>query len=97
MYEEYVKEPKITEKTEDELNVELIKSIIKTKIELENANRNYEFAEGELIDYYLYQIKANQSKLNYLLKKAKKNGIIIDMIKQIEIRRNKYLEDTNAV
>lgn len=97
MYEEYVKEPKITEKTEDELNVELIKSIIKTKIELENANRNYVFAEGELIDYYLYQIKANQSKLNYLLKKAKKNGIIIDMIKQIEIRRNKYLEDTNAV
>lgn len=97
MYEEYVKEPKLIEKTEEELNVELIKSIIKTKIELENANRNYEFAEGELIDYYLYQIKANQSKLNYLLRKAKKNGIIIDMIKQIEIRRNKYLEDTNAV
>lgn len=97
MYEEYVKEPKIIEKTEEELNVELIKSIIKTRIDLETANRNYEFAEGELIDYYLYQIKANQSKLNYLLKKAKKNGVIIDMIKQIEIRRNKYLEDTNAV
>lgn len=97
MYEEYVKEPKIIEKTEEELNVELIKSIIKTRIDLENANRNYEFADGELIDYYLYQIKANQSKLNYLLKKAKKNGVIIDMIKQIEIRRNKYLEDTNAV
>lgn len=97
MYEEYVKDLKLIEKTEEELNIELIKSIIKTKIDLENANKNYEFADGELIDYYLYQIKANQSKLNYLLKKAKKNGIIIDMIKQIEIRKNKYLEDTNAV
>lgn len=96
MYEEYVKDIKLIEKTEEELNIELIKSIIKTKIDLDNSNKNYEFAEGELIDYYLYQIKANQSKLNYLLKKAKKNGVIIDMIKQIEIRENKFLEDINA-
>ena len=97
MYEEYVKELKLIEKTEEELNIELIKSIIKTKLDLENASKNYEFAEGELIDYYLYQIKANQSKLNYLLKKAKKNGIIIDMIKQIEIKQKRYLEDSNVV
>ena len=97
MHEEFVRELKLIEKSEEDLNVELIKSIIKTKIDLKNANKNYEFAEGELIDYYLYQIKANQSKLNYLLKKAKKNGIIIDMIKEIEIRKEKYLEDTNAV
>ncbi|MCI8352415.1 MAG: YaaL family protein [Clostridia bacterium] len=90
MYEEYVKELKLIEKTEEESNIELIKSIIKTKMDLDNANKNYEFAEGELIDYYLYQIKANQSKLNYLLRKAKKNGIIIDMIKQIEIRKEQY-------
>ena len=97
MYEEYVKELKLEEKTDEESNIELIKSIIKTKIDLDSANKNYEFAEGDLIDYYLYQIKANQSKLNYLLQKAKKNGIIIDMIRQIEIRRNQILEDTNAV
>lgn len=97
MYEEFVKEIALIEKSEEELNVELIKSIIKTKMDLDNANKNYEFAEGELIDYYLYQIKANQSKLNYLLKKAKKDGIIIDMVKQIEIQKTKYLEDTNAV
>lgn len=97
MHEEFVKEFELIEKTEEQLNVELIKSIIKTKKDLDNANKNYEFAEGELIDYYLYQIKANQSKLNYLLKKAKKEGIIIDMIKEIEIRKIKYLEDTNAV
>lgn len=97
MYEEYIKDIKLIEKTEEELNVELIKSIIKTKIDLDNANKNYEFAEGELIDYYLYQIKANQSKLNYLLRKAKKNGVIIDMIKRIEIRKNEFLENINAV
>ncbi len=97
MYEEYVKELKLIERTEDELNVELIKSIIKAKTDLENANKNYEFAEGELIDYYLYQIKANQSKLNYLLKKAKKNGVVIDRIKQIEIQKQKDFEDRNVV
>lgn len=97
MYEEYVKEIKLLDKSKEELNIELIKSIIKTKKDLENANNNYEFAEGELIDYYLYQIKANQSKLNYLLKKAKKDGIMIDMIKEIEIRKQKYLEDINVV
>ena len=97
MHDEYVREDRLEERTEEELNMELIKSIIKAKIDLDNANKNYEFADGELIDYYLYQIKANQSKLNYLLKKAKKNKVIIDMIKQIEIRKNEYLEDRNVI
>ena len=93
MQEDFIKETKLNERTEEELNIELIKSIIKTKIDLKNANKNYEFAEGELIDYYLYQIKANQSKLNYLLKKAKKNGIIIDRVKELEIRNSNLLEN----
>lgn len=97
MYEEFIKDFKIAERSEEELNIELIKSIIKTKSDLLNSNKNFEFAEGELIDYYLYQIKANQSKLNYLLKKAKKNGIISDMINEIEIRKMQYLENTDAV
>jgi DNA-binding MltR family transcriptional regulator len=95
MSDEYVKEKNIIEKSEEELNVELIKSIIRTKQDLKNSNTNYEFAEGELIDYYLYQIKANQSKLNYLLKKAKKNGVIIDMVREIEIRKQ-FDEDIEA-
>lgn len=96
MNEEYIKETSIIERTEDELDVELIKSIIRTKQDLKNSHKNYEFAEGELIDYYLYEIKANQSKLNYLLKKAKKNGLIIDMIKEIEIRKQQYNQDVEA-
>lgn len=93
MHEEYIKEKEILERTEEELDIELIKSIIKTKQDLIDSNKNYEFAEGELIDYYLYQIKANQSKLNYLLKKAKNKGLIIDMIREIEIRKQQYNED----
>lgn len=86
MYEEYIKEKKIKDKTEEQRDFELIKSVIKTKIELDNANRNFEYAEAELIDYYTYQIKANQSKLDYLLKKVKKRGLILDMIHQIEMK-----------
>lgn len=93
MNEEYIKEKNIIERTQEELDLELIKSIIKTKQDLKDSNKNYEFAEGELIDYYLYQMKANQSKLNYLLKKAKKNGLMIDMIKEIELRKEQYNTD----
>ena len=87
IYEQYIKEHILKEKTEEQFNTDLMISIIQTKQELENANNNFKYAEGELIDYYLYQIKASQSKLNYLLKKAKKNGIILDRIKELELRK----------
>ena len=87
-YEEYVKENKIEDKSEDEKNLELIVSIIKTKNELDSAHKNFEFAEEGLIDYYSYQIKANQTKLDYLMKKAQKRGIALDMINEIYITVN---------
>ena len=37
-----------------------------------------------------------RKKLNYLLKKAKKNGVMIDMIKEIEIRKKQYNEEIEA-
>lgn len=40
----YVKEVKIIEKTEMEKEIELIRSIIKTREELKVANRNFEYA-----------------------------------------------------
>jgi len=94
MYEDFVREIDLIEKSEEELNIELIKSIIKTKTDLENANKNYEFAEGELIDYYTYQIKANQSKLDYLIKSAKNKGLVLDMINELKIR---LYEENNKV
>ena len=87
MENEYVKETKIIDKTDKEKELELITSIIKTKREVEDASKNFEFAEGELIDYYLYFIKANQAKLNYLIRKAKSQHIALDMINEKYLRK----------
>lgn len=89
--EEYIRENKIMEKSEEEKELELMLSIIKVKKELEEASKNFEFAEGDLIDYYTYQIKANRAKFDYLLKNAKEKGMAIDMIDQIDIRFNKAI------
>lgn len=83
-YEEYVREKKIKDLSEEEEKKDIIVSIIKTKMELEHNRKNYEFAEGELIDYYLYQIKANQSKLDYLIKKAKDKKIMVNLVDKIK-------------
>ena len=89
MSEEYIREEKIKDKSDDEKDLELIVNVIKTKNELNDAHKNFEYAEGELIDYYSYQIKASQAKLDYLMKKARKKGIALDMINEIYIRKNK--------
>ena len=82
--EYYVREEKIVEKTEIEKEIELIRTIIKTREELKAANRNFEYAQDDLVDYYTYQIKANQAKLDYLIKLAKAKGIEVDMINDIK-------------
>ncbi len=87
-YDKYVKDNNFTLKKSKNPNADLISCIIKTREDLVTANNNYEFADGELIDYYLYEIKATQSKYNYLLKKAKENGILVTMLDQIEIRNS---------
>ena len=85
MQEEYVKEKKIVDRSKEEMNKMLIQSIINTSANIEAAQKNYEFAEGELIDYYLYTIKANQAKLDYLIKKSKLNGIELSRIEKLQI------------
>lgn len=85
MQEEYVKEKKIIDKSKEEMNKMLVQSIISTNNNIQIARKNYEFAEEELIDYYLYEIKANQSKLNYLIKKSKKNGIELSRIEKLKL------------
>ena len=85
MSEEYVKEKKIVDKSKEEMNKMLIQSIINTNNDILVAQKNYEYAEDELIDYYLYEIKANQSKLNYLIKKSKKNGLELNRIEKLKL------------
>ena len=87
MNEEYVRENQIQDKSEEEKRMELLINIIKTKKDLDDSNNNFEYAENELIDYYTYQIKANKTKLDYLIKKAQSKGIILDCINELEIRK----------
>ena len=86
MQEEYVKEEKIVEKSELEKEIELIKTIIKTREELKIANKNFEYAVNELVDYYTYQIKANQAKLDYLIKMAKRKGFVLNRVNELKTR-----------
>lgn len=77
MYSEFRKEFKIVEKTEEEKNEELVGEIKNIKKKLENMYNNLHYADSDLIDYYTYQIKAEESKYNYLIKQAKKKKITI--------------------
>ena len=74
----------IDESAEDFEKREIIKNILKTKIELDAIRQNYEFAESELIDYYLYQIKANQSKLDFLIKMAKEQNVVLNTVDKMQ-------------
>lgn len=80
----YVKEEKIKEKTEMDKERELIRTIIKTREDLKKLNQNFEYAQDDLIDYYAYQIKACQAKLDYLIKLAKTKGIQVDMVNDMK-------------
>ena len=89
--DDYTREEKIKDLKEEEKLDELLISIYKTKRDMDVAIKNFEYADGDLIDYYTYKIKGAKSKLDYLIKKAKKNGIEIGMIDQIDIRYNKAI------
>lgn len=65
-------------------NEEIIMSIIKAKSELNTDIKNYEYADGDQIDYYLYKIKANKAKFDYLIKKAKENNIEVSNIEKLK-------------
>ena len=57
MYKEYyIREERIMEKTEIEAEVELIKAIIKTREDLKISNKNFEYAHGDLVDYFTFGI-----------------------------------------
>ena len=82
----YIEESTIENMEEKEREIELIKNIIKTRRELKNVDKNFEYAQENLVDYYIYEMKANQAKLNYLIKMAKMKGITVDMINDIKYR-----------
>ena len=77
MYSEFIKEFKIDDKSEEEKNIELIDSIKFVKKNLSNMYNNLQYAVSDLIDYYTFQIKAEEAKYNYLIKQAKKKKLNI--------------------
>lgn len=86
MQEDYLMEKMIKGKTDKEKEIELMQTIIETKEMLKLAISNFEYAEDDLIDYYTYQIKANQSKLDYLIKIAKRKGIVLSRVNELKVR-----------
>ena len=86
MQEEYLLEKMLKGKSEKEKEIELMQTIIETKEMLRVARSNFEYAEDDLIDYYTYQIKANQSKLDYLIKIAKRKGIQLSRVNELKAR-----------
>ena len=95
MKEEYVREKKIIEKTDKERREELVKSILSASEELNQINKNFEYADNDMIDYYTYQLKANQSKLDYLIRFAKSKGISLDMIEAVKMKL--YMQNDEAI
>lgn len=77
MYSEFVKEFPIIDKSDFEKDEELLKNIRIVKNTLSNMYNNLQFADSDLIDYYTYQIKAEEAKYNYLIKQAKKKNLNI--------------------
>ena len=86
MQEDYLMEKMIKGKTDKEKEIELMQTIIETKEMLKLAISNFEYAEEDLIDYYTYQIKAHQSKLDYLIKIAKRKGIVLSRVNELKVR-----------
>lgn len=74
---------------EENDNKELIMEAIKARQDLEIANRNFEFSNSELTDYYSYQIKALKVKYDYLLKKIKEKGIMLKVIDDMDFKYNR--------
>ncbi len=77
MYSEFVKEVEILDMNENQKNDDLLKNIKSVKETLNNMYNNLQFADSDLIDYFTYQIKAEEAKYNYLIKQAKKKNLNI--------------------
>ena len=71
---------------ENRIDLELVDCIIRTKRDLEVAHKNFEQADGELIDYYSYQIKAHKAKLDYLIKEVKTKEFSLEIEDELKLR-----------
>ena len=87
MEEKFIKDDNIIDMSQKEQEIDLIMSIINARNQLEIANKNFETADLDLVDYYTYEIKAKKMQLDYLIKKAKMSNISIE---NISLKKEKY-------
>ena len=73
--EDYIKDKIFIEFSDNDKKNQLMQNILQAQRDLNQAHINFEYAEDELIDFYTYQIKATQSKLDYLTKLAKSQNL----------------------
>ena len=93
MKEEYIKEIPLINLDDNQADMEIIRSILKSQKELEIAHKNFEYAEDDLIDYYTYKIKSEQSKIDYLLRQAKDKNLVMNVIGAKETHKEIKLEE----
>lgn len=86
MRSQYEKETIIEEKSEKEKERDLMLTILQTKKSIQEANINYEYADGKLIDYFLYTMKAEQAKLDYLIETAKSKGLSLELVENANMK-----------
>lgn len=80
MYESYIKEIPIMDMNKEECDKSIINGILESQKKLRIAHQNFEYANGDLVDYYSYQIKSEQAKIDYLLKQAKNKKLVLDTL-----------------
>ena len=73
--EEFVKETNIPELKGEQTDIELLSNIEKAKSNLQALYNNIKYIDNDLVDYYAYEVKAEQAKYGYLLKQAKKRDL----------------------
>jgi len=79
----------------NKIDFELVECIIKTKLDLNVANKNFNEAQGDLIDYYAYQIKASKRKrfFHWYYSRIK----IKNWLKRIFVQKLTYLYNIGGI
>lgn len=71
--EDFIKEIKVTDRSNVDTYQELMGNIESIKKNLERDYKNMQFIEDQnLVDYYTYKIKSEEAQYDYLIKEAKR-------------------------
>ncbi len=75
MREEFVRDPEYDGVIENRKEMDIYEEIDISKKKLQSYYENMNYVSGNMIDYYVYQIKAEQAKFGYLLNEIKQSKL----------------------